>query len=241
MSSFNDQLLYEFMTNFYGYGTYKGKMWFIGMEEGGGNSFEEIQNRLTAWEQMARLELLDIQSFHKKIEMNYWFGSTAKLQTTWNKAIRIFLSSQGKNPTPEMVRTYQSEQFARVNSETCILELLPLPSRSVKHWIYANYSSLQILQNKQTYMEEVAPIRVPYIRDKISLFKPKQVVFFGLDSRYQSHWNKIAGVTFKHLKRGSYLYLIADSKDTRFAISSHPATRGIKNDYFYQLGQVLAA
>ena len=82
------------MTNFYGYGTYKGKMWFIGMGEGGGNSFEEIQNRLTAWEQMERLELLDIRSFHEKIEMNRWFGLTAKLQTTWNKAIRIFLSSQ---------------------------------------------------------------------------------------------------------------------------------------------------
>lgn len=241
MSSFNDQLLYEFMTNFYGYGTYKGKMWFIGMEEGGGNSFEEIQNRLIAWEQMARLELLDIQSFHEKINMNYWFGSTAKLQTTWNKAIRVFLSSQGINPTLEMVRTYQSEQFARVNSETCILELLPLPSRSIKDWIYTQYPSLQILQNRQTYMEEVAPIRVPYIRDKISSLKPKWVVFFGLDSRYQSHWKDIANVTFKHLTRGSYSYLIADSKDTRFAISSHPATKGIKNDYFYQLGQVLAA
>ena len=241
MSSFNDELLYEFMTNFYGYGTYTGKTWFIGMEEGGGNSFEEIQNRLTVWEQMASLELLDIQSFHEKIEMNHWFGSTAKLQTTWNKAIRVFLSSQGINPTSEMVRTYQSEQFARVNSETCILELLPLPSPSIKDWIYAHHSSLKILQNRQTYMEEVTSIRVPYIRDKISLFRPRQVVFFGLDSRYQLHWKDIANVTFKYLTSGSYSYLIADSKDTRFAISSHPAAKGITNDYFYQLGQVLAA
>lgn len=172
--------------------------------------------------------------------MNRWFGSTAKLQTTWNKAIRIFLSSQGINPTQEMVRTYQSEQFARVNSETCILELFPLPSRSISHWIYANYSSLETLQNRQTYTDKIAPIRVRYLKNKITSFKPRQVVFFGVDFKYQLYWNEIADVTFKRLTGGSYSYLIADSKDTRFVISLHPAAKGIKNDYFCQSGQVLA-
>lgn len=175
---------------------------------------------------------LDVRSFHEKIDMNRWFGSTAKLQTTWNKAIRILLSSQGINPTQEMVRTYQSEQFARVNSETCILELLPLPSRSISHWIYADYSFLEILQNRQTYIKEIAPIRVCYLKNKINSFKPKWVVFFGVNYKYQLYWNEIANVTFKRLTRGSYSYLIADSEDTRFAISLHPAAKGITNDYF---------
>jgi hypothetical protein len=87
----------------------------------------------------------------------------------------------------------------------------------------------------------LAPIREDYLKKKITLCKPRWVVFFGVNSKYQSYWNKIAGVTFKHLTRGSYSYLIADSKDTRFAISSHPATKGIQNDYFYELGQVLTA
>lgn len=190
---------------------------------------------------MERLELLDVRSFHEKIKMNRWFGATAKLQTTWNKAIRIFLASQGINPTQEMVRTYQSEQFARVNSETCMLELLPLPSRSISHWIYADYSSLEVLQNRPTYLKEIAPIRTRYLKNKVASFKPRWVVFFGANSKYQQHWNDIAGVNFKHLTRGSYSYLIADSQDTRFAISLHPAAKGIKNDYFYQLGQVLTA
>ena len=46
---FNDQLLNEFVEKFYGYGDYNGQFWFIGMEEGGGNSFSEIDNRLNAW------------------------------------------------------------------------------------------------------------------------------------------------------------------------------------------------
>ena len=44
----NDQLLTEFFQNFYGYGNYRGQFWFIGMEEGSGNSFSEINTRLSA-------------------------------------------------------------------------------------------------------------------------------------------------------------------------------------------------
>lgn len=38
---FDDQLLGEFVHNFYGYGSYGGQFWFIGMEEGGGDSFSQ--------------------------------------------------------------------------------------------------------------------------------------------------------------------------------------------------------
>jgi hypothetical protein len=36
---FDDQLLERFMCTFYGYGNYRGAYWFVGMEEGGGDSF----------------------------------------------------------------------------------------------------------------------------------------------------------------------------------------------------------
>lgn len=51
METFNDDDLSQFMKTFYGYGTLSAKFWFIGMEEGGGNSFTEVQARLSAWEQ----------------------------------------------------------------------------------------------------------------------------------------------------------------------------------------------
>ncbi len=41
---FNDQLLQNFMQRFYGYGTYAGDYWFVGMEEGGGNLLVEKPN-----------------------------------------------------------------------------------------------------------------------------------------------------------------------------------------------------
>jgi hypothetical protein len=45
--SSNDQLLSHFMQTFYGYGNYQGDYWFIGMEEGGGDTWAEVQQRLT--------------------------------------------------------------------------------------------------------------------------------------------------------------------------------------------------
>ncbi len=41
----NDQLLTEFVQNFYGYGNHMGQFWFIDMEEGSGNLFSEINTR----------------------------------------------------------------------------------------------------------------------------------------------------------------------------------------------------
>ena len=38
---FDDSLLETFAETFYGYGNYNGPYWFIGMEEGGGDSFDQ--------------------------------------------------------------------------------------------------------------------------------------------------------------------------------------------------------
>jgi len=64
---FDDQLLNEFVENFYGYGSYNGQFWFVGMEEGGGNSFLELENRLNAWIRRGKHELEDLAQYHANI------------------------------------------------------------------------------------------------------------------------------------------------------------------------------
>jgi hypothetical protein len=49
----------DFAHRFYGYGNYGGPFWFVGMEEGGGDSSEEIARRLSAWAARGRCELED--------------------------------------------------------------------------------------------------------------------------------------------------------------------------------------
>lgn len=39
-----DDLLQSYMETFYGYGSYTGRYWFVGMEEGGGTSEEAISS-----------------------------------------------------------------------------------------------------------------------------------------------------------------------------------------------------
>jgi hypothetical protein len=44
--TFNDGLLKDFAHKFYGYGSWRAPIWFIGMEEGGGKTFQEIKGSL---------------------------------------------------------------------------------------------------------------------------------------------------------------------------------------------------
>lgn len=66
MNHFDDQLLDAFAHTFYGYGNYNGGYWFIGIEERG-NSFQDVENRLSVWNSRGRPELEDVALFHKDI------------------------------------------------------------------------------------------------------------------------------------------------------------------------------
>ncbi|MEA3335851.1 MAG: hypothetical protein U9R25_08055 [Chloroflexota bacterium] len=125
---FDDQLLDEFAHQFYGYGNYSGQYWFVGMEEGGGNSFEKVNRRLNTWAHRGKRELEDVAGYHQAIGITDLFSEKPKIQRTWGKLIRIVLSSQGITPTTERVRAYQRAVLGRPNGETCLVELFSLPS-----------------------------------------------------------------------------------------------------------------
>ena len=54
MKKFNDSLLADYMGGFWGYGNLSGDYWFVGMEEGGGDSFEEVNQRISQWNKRGR-------------------------------------------------------------------------------------------------------------------------------------------------------------------------------------------
>jgi hypothetical protein len=142
--SLNGYPLSEFIENFYGYGNYDGDYWFIGKEEGGGNTLNEIQERLSLWERRGKRELEDIADYHIALGDKRYFTHPFAIQSTWNKLIRMVLAVQQEPQTTDMVRTYQREKLGRLDGDTCLLELLPLPSRSTGEWIYGNSSTSEI-------------------------------------------------------------------------------------------------
>ncbi len=233
---FDDRLLEEFTRGFYGYGDYSARYWFVGMEEGGGNTFDEIMRRLNAWATRGKRELEDVAEYHHAVGITYLFNRRPKIQRTWNKLIRIVLSSQGLTPTTEQVREYQRDRLGRPGGETCLTELLPLPSRSTQSWFYASHSRLPYLANRETYRQTCLPWRMNHLRERIREHHPPVVVFYGFD--YRKYWEEMAGIEFSFEEPG---ILLGSNSGSLFVIVKHPVARGMTNAYFHQVGGIVAA
>ncbi len=227
------------MDTFYGYGNYAGRYWFVGMEEGGGNSYEWIEKRIAAWEVRGKNELEDLAGYHSHLGVTEYVGPRPRHQPTWDKLIRILLSINGETPTPQAVKSFQQTQLGRWGANHCLIELLPLPSPSIGKWLYGEHSTLPFLKTRETYRKHLAPKRARHIESMIDGHKPAAVFFYGFG--YHSWWEQIAGVQFSPNTIGKNAYHTGSNGQTLFVITTHPATRGITNDYFHQIGKEIAA
>ncbi|MEA5513912.1 hypothetical protein [Nodularia sp. UHCC 0506] len=237
---FNDELLEKLIETFYGYGNFQGNYWFIGMEESGGQ-FEEIKNRINIWSDRGKKEIEDIAEYHIALGYGESFKPGAKLQPTWNKLIRIVLSAKvQENINTEDVRTYQIHELGRIGKETCLLELLPLPSPSLKHWIYKEHSRLSYLTDRTQYVKHCLENRINKISEKIKKHQPQAVVFYG--TGYEYYWKKITqqitNVEFLPTSEG---FLTCRNSQTVFVISQHPVAFGATTEYFHNIGKLIAA
>lgn len=131
------QLLQAFMGGFFGYRNLGAKYWFIGLEEGGGTSIDEIRNRLEAWDALGRPQLADLHEFHQRAGISRWSVAKPPLQSTWKQLIRLALTAEGEPANLEAIRTYQRHHLGRRNGTTALIELMPLPSPSTAEWLYA--------------------------------------------------------------------------------------------------------
>ena len=231
----NDNLLLQYMSRFAGYGNLDGDYWMIGMEEGGGDTIEDIVRRVTIWEESGQKTLEDLKLYHDKIGVTRWFGSQAKLQPTWNKLIRIIHGIKGLNPQTEDVRTYQKRYLGRFEGETCLAELMPLPSPSTNHWLYPSISSLPELQSREDYLRHWGPIRLQMLTKLITTHRPKNVVFYGI-GYYQDWWSWLMPASHEAITIEGVKAYIGGSEGTVFAVSPHPVATGVKNTFFHGLG-----
>ena len=225
-------LIQEFIYGFYGYGAYSAPYWFIGMEEGGGGSLDEIQQQLAAWDARGRRELEDVASYHRAIGITRFWDEPVRLQSTWNRLIRVLLTAKGQKPSSYEVKDYQKSQLGNENGETCLLELMPLPSPGTAKWLYGKISNLPILANRKKYLEEVSATRIRHIHSRIAEHHPSLILFYGLG--YMNYWCEIAGVSFE--MRGTDAFYASRIGSTVVVVSKHPAARGITNEYFHKIG-----
>ena len=222
------------MRGFFGYGHAGAKYWFIGLEEGGGKSMDEIQNRLEAWQTLGRSQLADLREFHERAGITRWSAARPRLQSTWKQLIRVVVTAEGKSSDVEAIRTYQRDLLGRRSGMTALIELMPLPSPSTAQWLYAS-AGIDIIGDRANYSSAILDERIAAIRRLIAGCHPSFVIFYGLPRR--DIWSSIAGGSLVDSASGPFA--IHSTPGTLFLMIQHPVAFGATNQQFEAMGRFL--
>ena len=187
------------MDNFYGYGSWRARFWFIGFEESGGDLPEELAEKLNYFYNLQSpntTSLCDIRELYRQVafriegpraekfanEHDHRFGSQATLHGSW-KNIIAFVHGYQKQKLPDLL-TYQQNSFASSSKPTeALIPLYPLPAHS-HAWYYPwlDLPQFPFLKSRALYQEFVYPSRMQCILQNISVYKPEVVVMYGMDN-----------------------------------------------------------
>jgi hypothetical protein len=234
---FDDDLLEHYAERFLGHGSPAAHIWFVGMEEGGGGTFHELDQRFRNWDKRRLAFTYICPRNPEDKQKSEWFRARPKLQRTWSGLIRIQFGIKGDLGTLDVIKQYQRDSLCRTGKE-CLIELLPLPSPSTdpKKWLYNKHSRLPWLSSRSAYQKHLLQRRSEKISGLIRKHKPRAVVFYGL--RYWDWWVMTARAEFKktRIKR----VFVARSSNTLFSIVPHPVARGLRSDCFLKVGKLLA-
>lgn len=235
----NQEILSDFMNSFLGYGDFDADTWFIGMEEGGGDSLKDVETRIGTWVRRGKCALEDCAEYHLAIGAGHLFTPPVRAaQRTWDWLMRAQLLSEGKPYDSAASKTMQGERWLRYGSKTCGLELLPLPSPSINVWHYNQFSNDPILQDRASYSAAMLPTRKAKIKSAIDEHKPRNVVFYS--KKYLAHWQDLMGVGFEHQDGLAF----AKTGETSFFCTLHPTAQikgaGKKKAYWENIGARLA-
>lgn len=234
MTLLDDYHLKKYIEGFLGYGNLDSRTWYIGMEEGGGHDVADVNARLKAWSTRGCNLVEDFVDFHNACGFPQASQiKPAKLSKTWSRLIRIKLSRRGeKNPSTEIVRQIQAENWGRISGEECLLELMPLPSPRVNDWSYSTWSQLDFLRTRARYLSHIEPVRTALISELLRKHRPQCVVFYG--SSYQRFWDKITGdeVNWQQVDTARWFR----RETTTFFSISHPTARDSTNRWFSSIG-----
>lgn len=169
MKAFTDQEVNKLLS-FIGYGDVRANVWFIGMEEGGGDE-ENLRRRLN----FEKVE--DCRDAMEKLGIRDWHWGTQRIQRTWRGMCHIMLVLGGVQPSREEIRKYQVEMLGRAAGDTLLTELMPIPKPRLNTWTYSEL--FPQFGNAEEYYSEVKPGRIKMLRNLFETCKPEIVICYG--------------------------------------------------------------
>lgn len=196
-----EEALRHWIDNFYGYGSWRARFWFIGYEEGGGEVPEEVAEKTNyfykAHDETTSGTLCDIRDLYKHVSIRwdnrkadlfanryeYRFGGNATQNGIWKNLI-AFLYGCKNEELPDLL-AYQIQTFASPSAQSeALIQLYPLPAPHSHAWYYSwlDLPQLGFLKTRTLYEEHVYQRRMKTILSNISIYKPEVVLMYGMDN-----------------------------------------------------------
>lgn len=152
------------LLHFVGYGRLKAPWWFVGLEEGVRD--QTVENSLRAHAQFSN----DVMDLGEAMRLSGF--AEVPTNPTWRFVASIAASLLG---TPDW-DAYRAHRMGRLDGETLLAEILPLPAPRSSVWpeIYK-----QKWQTRREYEREVRPERIRLLETLVREHKPALVVGYG--------------------------------------------------------------
>jgi len=194
-----EKALKYWIDNFYGYGSWHARFWFVGYEESGGDVPEEVAEKLNYFFNLQAADtstLCDIRELYRHVAFridgpravkfsnlnDHRFGSQATLHGAWKNLIAFVHGYQNKE-LPDLL-TYQKNSFALPSAHNeALIQLYPLPAHD-HAWYYAwlDLPQFPFLKSRALYQDYVYRSRIHNILKNISVYKPEVVLMYGMDN-----------------------------------------------------------
>lgn len=193
-----ENTLRHWMDNFYGYGSWNAKFWFVAYESGGGDTPEEVAEKLDYFfakhASSSDPSLCDIREMYKNMSLSmegpkagkfsnvfdYRFGPDGVLSGVWKNLI-AFVHGYRNEPLPDLME-YQRSKLGVTNE--ALLQLYPLPSPHNHAWYYSwlDIPGFKFLKTRPQYEDHVYPSRIHGLLNSIKKYKPELVLMYGMSN-----------------------------------------------------------
>ena len=195
-----EKALNHWINNFYGYGSWQARFWFIGNEESGGDVPEEVAEKINYFYKVHASNnpaLCDIRELYRQVAVGshdpkaglfanrfeYRFGSNAIQNGVWKNLIG-FQHGYTNEKLPDLLE-YQKNIFASSSENNeALLRLYPLPGPHSHAWYYSwlDLQQLSFLKSRALYQEHVYERRIHKILSNILEYKPRLVLMYGMET-----------------------------------------------------------
>jgi hypothetical protein len=193
--------LKHWIDNFYGYGSWHARFWFMGYEEGGGDVPEEVAEKINYFYDVhpptTETTLCDIRELYRHVSVRsdgpkaglftnryeYRFDCNAIQHGVWKNLI-AFEHGYKNEKLPDHL-AYQKHTFASPSEHNeALIQFYPLPSPHNHAWYYSwlDLPQLGFLRSRALYQEHVYQGRMRSILSNISAYKPEVVLMYGMDN-----------------------------------------------------------